>query len=61
MTVDLKRQTLTGPDGRTDGFEIDPFRKDCLLRGVDEISLTLGYEAQIAGFEKRRRIETPWL
>ena len=61
MTVDLERQTVTGPDGREDRFDIDPFRKDCLLRGVDEISLTLGYEAEIAGFEQRRRRETPWL
>ena len=61
ITVDLAAQTVTGPDGTRDGFDIDPFRKDCLLRGVDEISLTLGYEDEIARFEARRRIEAPWL
>ena len=61
MTIDLAQQTVSGPDGRIDEFDIDGFRKDCLLRGVDEISLTLSYEAQIAAFEDRRRHEAPWL
>jgi 3-isopropylmalate/(R)-2-methylmalate dehydratase small subunit len=43
-----------GPDQKTDSFEIDSFRKQCLLDGVDEIDLTLGYEAQIAAFEAQR-------
>ncbi len=51
ITVDLPSQTVKGPDGKTDQFKIDPFRKDCLLRGVDEIAMTLGYEADIAAFE----------
>ena len=55
ITVDLKSQTVRGPDGKTDSFEIDSFRKDCLLEGIDEIELTLGHEAQIAAFEQRRR------
>ena len=54
ITVDLAAQTVQGPDGKVDRFEIDPFRKDCLARGVDEISMTLGHEAEIAAFEKRR-------
>lgn len=53
ITVDLPSQTVKGPDGKSDGFEIDPFRKDCLLRGVDEIAMTLGYEADIKAFEAR--------
>jgi len=53
ITVDLPSQTVTGPDGKSDGFTIDPFRKDCLLRGVDEIAMTLGYEADIRAFEAR--------
>jgi 3-isopropylmalate/(R)-2-methylmalate dehydratase small subunit len=53
ISVDLPSQSVTGPDGRTDTFEIDSFRKDCLLRGVDEISMTLGYAADIAAFEGR--------
>lgn len=53
ITVDLPSQTVQGPDGKSDGFTIDPFRKDCLLRGVDEIAMTLGYEADIKAFEAR--------
>jgi 3-isopropylmalate/(R)-2-methylmalate dehydratase small subunit len=53
ITVDLPSQTVKGPDGKTDHFTIDPFRKDCLLRGVDEIAMTLGYEADIAAFESQ--------
>ena len=61
LCVDLQTLTVTGPDGRSDAFEIDGFRRDCLLQGVDEISLTLGHEQAIAQFEKRRRREFPWL
>ncbi|MGE0768311.1 MAG: 3-isopropylmalate dehydratase small subunit [Hyphomicrobiaceae bacterium] len=53
ITVDLPSQTVQGPDGKSDRFTIDPFRKDCLLRGVDEIAMTLGYEADIKAFEAR--------
>ena len=45
ITIDLANQTVTGPDGKTDSFEIDSFRKECLLKGVDEVNLTLSYEA----------------
>jgi len=61
ITIDLAGQTVTGPDGKTDHFEIDSFRKDCLLRGADEISLTLGYEKDITAFEARQRDEMSWL
>ena len=61
VTVDLAAQRVTGPDGRAHPFEIDSFRKDCLLRGVDEISLTLGHEAEIARHEARMRAEMDWL
>jgi 3-isopropylmalate/(R)-2-methylmalate dehydratase small subunit len=54
IDVDLPSQTVRGPDGGIDGFDIDPFRKDCLLQGVDEIAMTLGHEAEIAAFEARR-------
>ncbi|MGE3918268.1 MAG: 3-isopropylmalate dehydratase small subunit [Hyphomicrobiaceae bacterium] len=53
ITVDLPSQTVKGPDGKSDAFDIDPFRKDCLLRGVDEISMTLEYEADMKAFEAR--------
>ena len=61
LSIDLPAQTLTSPDGNIDHFEIDPFRKECLLAGIDEIDLTLRYEPDIAAFEQRQRIEMPWL
>jgi 3-isopropylmalate/(R)-2-methylmalate dehydratase small subunit len=61
MTVDLGSQTVTGPDGAKYSFVVDAFLKECLLRGQDEIALTMGYEAQIAAFEERHRREMPWL
>jgi 3-isopropylmalate/(R)-2-methylmalate dehydratase small subunit len=61
MTADLETQTLTGPDGTTHHFEIEPFARQMLLTGQDEIALTLGYEAQIRAFEARHLAETPWL
>jgi 3-isopropylmalate/(R)-2-methylmalate dehydratase small subunit len=61
LTIDLAGQSVLGPDGEADRFEIDSFRKDCLLKGVDEINLTLGYEKDIARFEDRRRSEESWL
>jgi 3-isopropylmalate/(R)-2-methylmalate dehydratase small subunit len=53
VQVDLESQTVTFPDGSQHAFEIDPFRKHCLLNGVDEISFTLEQSAQIAAFENR--------
>jgi 3-isopropylmalate/(R)-2-methylmalate dehydratase small subunit len=52
VAVDLEAQQVTGPDGTTYGFEIDPFRKHCLLQGVDQIGFTLGFEREIAAFER---------
>ena len=61
MRVDLEAQTVTAPDGTTHRFEIDPFRKQMLLTGQDEITLTLGHEPAIAAFEARHAAEMPWL
>jgi 3-isopropylmalate/(R)-2-methylmalate dehydratase small subunit len=61
MTADLETQTLTGPDGTAHHFEIEPFARQMLLTGQDEIALTLGYEAQIRAFEARHLAEMPWL
>lgn len=61
IAIDLDQQTISGPDGRSHAFAIDPLRKQCLLLGVDDIGLTLGYADQINQFEARRRAETPWL
>ncbi len=61
ITVDLPSQTVIGPDGARHAFEVDGFLKECLLRGQDEMALTLGYESAIAAFEARHREEMPWL
>ena len=61
ITVDLETQTVTGPDGARIPFAVDPFRREGLLRGEDEIALTLGHEAAIAAFERRHAGEEPWL
>ena len=61
ISIDLAAQTVTGPDGRIDRFEIDSFRKDCLLQGADEVSLTLSYDKDIKAFEAKQRQEMSWL
>jgi 3-isopropylmalate/(R)-2-methylmalate dehydratase small subunit len=61
LTVDLHHQTVTAPKGTTYRFEIDPFRKDCLYRGLDAIDLTLQHEDAITAYESRRKAEAPWL
>ena len=61
FTVDLPAQTITAPGGHSIGFDIDPFRKDCLLGGLDDIGLTLRKAAAIDAFEARQRAEAPWL
>ncbi len=61
LTVDLAAQQVTTPDGATYHFEIDPFRKDCLFRGLDAIGLTLQQAGQITEYEQRRRTQAPWL
>jgi 3-isopropylmalate/(R)-2-methylmalate dehydratase small subunit len=53
LTIDLAAQTLSAPDGGIDCFDVDPFRKECLLAGIDEIDLTLRYDAEIAAYEDR--------
>jgi 3-isopropylmalate/(R)-2-methylmalate dehydratase small subunit len=61
ITVDLQSQTFTGPDGERYDFAVDPFRRESLLRGEDEIALTLGHAAAIAAFEERHWNDAPWL
>ncbi len=56
LTVDLETLTITGPDGLRLGFDVDPFRRECLLKGLDDIGLTLEHEADISAFEARRRV-----
>lgn len=61
LTVDLSAQTVTAPDGAVMDFEVDPFRKECLLNGWDDIGLTLRHADEIRGYEARRRLDAPWL
>lgn len=61
ITVDLESQTVTGPDNWTQSFEIDSFRKQCLLQGTDDISLTLSYETDIAAYERTTAAQQDWL
>jgi len=61
LTVDLEAQTIEGPDGGSISFDIDPFRKHCLLNGLDDIGLTLQKENKIAAFESKQKAERPWL
>ncbi len=61
LTVDLASQTVLCPDGHTIPFSIDPFRKECLINGWDDIGLTLRHADKIHEFEERRRAEQPWL
>jgi 3-isopropylmalate dehydratase, small subunit len=60
LTVDLESQTIRGPDGGEIGFEIDPFKKHCLMNGLDDIGLTLEKEAAIASFETTLAETRPW-
>ncbi|MBI1237754.1 MAG: 3-isopropylmalate dehydratase small subunit [Alphaproteobacteria bacterium] len=61
ITVDLEKQEIRGPDGGVIRFDIDPFRKQCLINGWDDIGLTLRNEKDIDTFEERRRMAQPWL
>ena len=62
LTIDLDRQTVATTDGATVfGFEIDPFRKHCLINGLDDIGLTLTHADEIRAFEAKRLAAQPWL
>jgi 3-isopropylmalate/(R)-2-methylmalate dehydratase small subunit len=61
ITVDLEAQTVSAPDGTVYPFEVDPFKKHCLLNGLDDIGLTLEKAAAIDGFESARQAQMPWL
>jgi 3-isopropylmalate/(R)-2-methylmalate dehydratase small subunit len=61
LTADLPNQRVTGADSGAIAFDIDPFRKHCLLNALDDISLTLEQTDAIARFEEKQRAEQPWL
>jgi 3-isopropylmalate/(R)-2-methylmalate dehydratase small subunit len=60
ITIDLEAQEIRGPDGGVIRFEIDPFRKHCLLNGLDHIGLTLEKERSISDFEAKAAVARPW-
>ena len=60
LTIDLESQTISGPDGGQVHFEIDPFKKKCLLEGLDDIGLTMQNGTKIDDFEAKRAAELPW-
>ncbi len=61
LTIDLEAQTIQGPDGGEIKFELDEFKKHCLLNGLDDIALTMKIEAKIADFEEGQKASQPWL
>lgn len=61
VTVDLEKQEITRPDGEVIHFDVDPFRKHCLLNGLDDVGLTLEKAASVSAYEDRQKSEQPWL
>jgi 3-isopropylmalate/(R)-2-methylmalate dehydratase small subunit len=62
LTIDLEQQTVSTPDGgAVFSFDIDPFRKHCMVNGLDDIGLTLKHADEIRAFEEKRKAEQPWL
>ncbi|MCV2402914.1 3-isopropylmalate dehydratase small subunit [Marinomonas sp. C2222] len=61
ITIDLENQKVTSPTGAEFSFEVDSFRKHCLLNGLDDIGLTLQQEDSIRSYEEKRMNEAPWL
>ena len=61
LSVDLERQVVIRPDGEEIAFDIDPFRKHCLLAGLDDVALTLDKESEIGDYERGQKSTTPWL
>jgi 3-isopropylmalate/(R)-2-methylmalate dehydratase small subunit len=60
LTIDLEKQEIRGPDGGVIRFEVDPFRKHCLLNGLDDIGLTMQKEGAIKSFEEKAAAARPW-
>jgi 3-isopropylmalate/(R)-2-methylmalate dehydratase small subunit len=61
LAVDLEQQSVTTPGGESFSFEIDPFRKHCILNGLDDIGLTLAHADEIKAFEGKHKEAQPWL
>ncbi|MBB55100.1 MAG: 3-isopropylmalate dehydratase small subunit [Magnetovibrio sp.] len=61
LTIDLENQVIQGPDGGEIKFEVDEFKRQCLLNGLDDIGLTMQVNAKIDNFEDQQRAGQPWL
>ncbi len=61
LAVDLEQQTVSTPTGENFTFEMDPFRKDCILNGLDDIGLTLTHADKIRAYEAKHKVAQPWL
>ena len=61
LSIDLEKQEIRGPDGGCIRFEIDPFRKHCLVNGLDDVGLTLQKEKDINSYEAKQKQSQPWL
>lgn len=61
LQIDLEQQSVIAPDGMVYRFEVDAFRKNCLLNGLDDIGLTLQHVREIKEYEARRKLEAPWM
>ncbi len=61
LTVDLERQVVVRPSGEEIPFEVDPFRRHCLLNGLDDIGQTLQHKPAIDDYEAKQRAAQPWL
>ena len=60
LSIDLEKQEVRGPDGGVVHFEIDPFKKHCMLNGLDAVGLTLAKDQHIATYEERASVNRPW-
>jgi 3-isopropylmalate/(R)-2-methylmalate dehydratase small subunit len=61
LTIDLEQQTISASDGTVYKFEVETFRKYCLLNGLDDIGMTLQHVDEIKSYETRHRAAQPWL
>ena len=61
LSVDLEAQSITTPNGEVINFEVDAFRKHCLINGLDDIGLTLQHVGDIKAYEEKRKQQAPWL
>ena len=61
MTIDLEKQEIKGPDGGTIKFDVDSFRKHCLMNGLDDIGITMQKDKSIKSFEEKLAAERPWM